>query len=290
MLKLKQPFPFFLNNDKENFWLIIGVSVFTYLFLVAFKPFGSDAATPPEQIRYTLICFMVMCFNLLLLPRIAVRWLDSSNFTLGKYISFNLYNLLTISLAISISNVIDGSFMAANNPLGRLFLVDLSHVMMQGIIPLVVITFISHDRLLLRAIRSGSTATEILRQYKVRATTPNLESIIINSDTKEILEMKRSSFMYAHAENNYTEIFWKDDETISNKLLRLPLKSMEDQIGNTYIMRCHRSYLVNLKMVDSISGNANGYRLHMSPNDAYIPVSRSLGKEILERINQLAIL
>jgi DNA-binding LytR/AlgR family response regulator len=40
-------------------------------------------------------------------------------------------------------------------------------------------------------------------------------------------------------------------------------------------MRCHRSYAVNLALVELSTGNAGGLKLMMKPLDVTIPVSRS---------------
>lgn len=44
--------------------------------------------------------------------------------------------------------------------------------------------------------------------------------------------------------------------------------------------RCHRTYIVNLQKVKHISGNAQGYKLHLENIDTLIPVSRSLNEGI----------
>jgi len=60
-------------------------------------------------------------------------------------------------------------------------------------------------------------------------------------------------------------------------LKRLPLKDFEIQLkAYPYILKIHRSYIVNLKAIKFISGNAQGYVLHLKnyPQKT-IPVSRS---------------
>ncbi len=50
------------------------------------------------------------------------------------------------------------------------------------------------------------------------------------------------------------------------------------------VIRCHKSYIVNLNKVNRISGNAKGYKLQIDELDFLIPVSRSLG---IDDLNQL---
>ena len=60
---------------------------------------------------------------------------------------------------------------------------------------------------------------------------------------------------------------------------------MEKQLSDLpQFFRCHRTYLVNLDRVGHVSGNAQGYKLHLEGIDNLVPVSRSLNEEINLRL------
>ena len=48
-----------------------------------------------------------------------------------------------------------------------------------------------------------------------------------------------------------------------------------------FIIRCHKSYIVNTKYVNKVTGNARGYLLKCNILDFYIPVSRKFSKKSL---------
>jgi len=50
----------------------------------------------------------------------------------------------------------------------------------------------------------------------------------------------------------------------------------------TEIFRCHKSYIVNKVKIDSITGNAAGYKLKLKDYSEYIPISRKWNKKIKE--------
>ena len=50
------------------------------------------------------------------------------------------------------------------------------------------------------------------------------------------------------------------------------------------IIRCHKSYIVNLCNVEKLLGNAQGYKLVMSNMDKQIPVSRNFPKEMIQKL------
>lgn len=49
----------------------------------------------------------------------------------------------------------------------------------------------------------------------------------------------------------------------------------------TKIVRCHKSYFVNLNKVKTTSGNARAFYLHLEELDFQIPVSRNFSKKII---------
>jgi len=109
----------------------------------------------------------------------------------------------------------------------------------------------------------------------------------IQADTHEQLQISPTDFLVAEACDNYSELYWKNGKELSKKLLRITLKNLEPQISNDHIVRCHRSYLVNLKAVKEVTGNASGYKLIIQDFKKAIPVSRSLAKVVIERIKSL---
>ncbi|MCB0495147.1 MAG: LytTR family transcriptional regulator [Cyclobacteriaceae bacterium] len=93
-------------------------------------------------------------------------------------------------------------------------------------------------------------------------------------------------FLFAKAEKNYMEIYLKNGETTEKLLKRITFKELEAQLaGFDQFCKTHRSYLVNLSMVKTIAGNAQGYRLTLKETDEIIPVSRSMIQEFERKIS-----
>jgi TolB-like protein len=105
--------------------------------------------------------------------------------------------------------------------------------------------------------------------------------VTIRTDTHEQLELNLADLWYVAAEDNYSRVFWKDGEQMKERLLRITLKNLEPQLEDPAIVRCHRSYLVNLAQDFEIKGDASGYSLASGEVGEEIPISRTRGKEIL---------
>lgn len=101
----------------------------------------------------------------------------------------------------------------------------------------------------------------------------NNEVVVIQTQiTTEIVHLNITTFLFAKVEGNYTEIHTKSQKI----LVRLTLKELEVQLTTfAFIVKTHRSYLVNLYQVAAVSGNAQGYLIHLKDCTTLLPVSRS---------------
>jgi DNA-binding LytR/AlgR family response regulator len=113
--------------------------------------------------------------------------------------------------------------------------------------------------------------------------------VTIRTDTHEILELNLADLWYVAAEDNYSRVFWKENEQMQERLLRITLKNLEPQLEEPGITRCHRSYLVNLAQDYEVRGDASGYLLVSREIDREIPISRSRGKEVTGMLRALHI-
>ena len=110
--------------------------------------------------------------------------------------------------------------------------------------------------------------------------------ISIKTDTKEELTINLNNLLYIEAQENYSKVVWTDNDKLIERLLRVTLKHLEEQIIDSTIVRCHRSYIINTKVKFTILGNSNGYRLKSKLLKEPIPISRSLGKEIVGKLKE----
>ncbi len=113
------------------------------------------------------------------------------------------------------------------------------------------------------------------------------QTITLKTDTKEEFILDLNTLICVEAQENYSRILWAREDQLREKLLRVTLKHVEEQIASDSILRCHRSYIINTGASFTILGNSNGYRLKSAMVKEAIPVSRSLGKEIVAKLKGL---
>ena len=81
---------------------------------------------------------------------------------------------------------------------------------------------------------------------------------------------------------NYVTILYNDDGKLVRYSLRNTLKGIEDNCAANGIVRCHRSFLVNLKKIRIIRHTPQGVFAEMDfPGVENIPVSKTYASELL---------
>lgn len=91
---------------------------------------------------------------------------------------------------------------------------------------------------------------------------------------KHTLELEPHTFLYIQADGNYLHLVRQEGEELRQELFRASLKEVMQQIDQDYIQRCHRSYIVNIKKITKVTGNAQGLKLQVQGTDHIVPVSR----------------
>ena len=104
-----------------------------------------------------------------------------------------------------------------------------------------------------------------------------LEQITLVGDNKnDAISIVLERVLFIKAADNYCEISVYDGHAIQQTLLRISLTRLLKQLSiNTAIIRCHRSYAVNVAFIHSYSGNAGGLQLTLKNTPMPVPVSRS---------------
>lgn len=102
------------------------------------------------------------------------------------------------------------------------------------------------------------------------------------------LSVKLDNLYYIKAEDNYINVFYQRNGTIASYMLRCKMKTIEDNcVDVSSLMRCHRSYIVNIKKVSVLHNEADGFVLDFERQGLdSIPVSKTYSKRVLEAFNK----
>jgi len=272
-----KPYPF--NDDlKHNSKIIFFLSVGVFAFLFLFQPFEIGQLAMRE--KYYLICglsfitFLSLSLHLLLLPSFFPRSFSSSAWKIKKEIFWNLWILSTILL---------GFFFYTNflNVMKFDFELVLK-LIFTAIIPISILIVVTHNRQLRTNLKVADELNKKLKENK-----SSLEKIIyFNSDyQKDSLAVKVNLLLFIRSANNYIEVFWKEGDNINNQMVRCSMTNAEELLKeHRFMLKCHRSYMVNVNYIDRIEGNSQGYKLFFQHVNSPIPVSKNMVSRLQESL------
>lgn len=268
MLKLlTNPYPVTRGWKKELFWSLSTIAVANILLLL-FRPFGlaNIPTVIADQFLYTLI--MLLMIYAIAIQVILAEFISTKlelMWTTGKEIIFTTFYLMGVAFLIY------GT--ALSFSLTRLTVFDaLVYMLMTlgiSIMPVSLTVLLKQNWLLKK------TLTSIEQLPAVTADHNSVSGIILHGSRNESLSLNLTQLLVIKAQQNYSEVIYLSQQEIKQKLLRITLAALQEQLSSTSVIRCHRSYLVNLQNVDSINGNAQGYQLKLHQDLVTTPVSRS---------------
>ncbi len=260
-------------------WIFaLTIGVFVVLFMLAFQPFGVNNFDPTFSITLELVLAVsaiggvvtaTVALNEFALrplvlgplnrPRLIV-WL-AWTFLLISTVVFVFYNYLghwhDLKLSSYLGFIRDVSMLVAFPVAGFLF-------------------YIRHE----------SLKSEYVQLRTIHLDAPGARLVRFSSDNeKDQLAVALDDLLYLESQDNYVDVVHLENGSRRGHLIRSSLKRLEDTLEEPMLVRCHRSFMVNLSNVRTCQGNRHGLKLTLDGIDQIIPVSRGYTETILKRLN-----
>lgn len=302
---LKKPYPYYSFSFRDVYSNFL-IGCFVAFFLIVFQPFGVSI----WQTNYKVLKLFGFGLVSFICP-LVFRFISSSIFkkqnpeetwTVWK----ETLSLLLVLVFIAFGNLCYGNLIRISHLNFQELVLTLAATFLLGIFPIAANVLLKYNRFVTLNQKEAELMeaeviefqhrlidSELLPPEDVKLETqeiPAIETLVLMAENeKDKLVLNPNNLFYIESADNYsTVIFLNDDDKVSKKLLRGSLKRIESQITFSFIVRCHRSYIVNLKQINHIKGNAQGYRIEFKSelNDT-VPVSRSYSKALFERLEAL---
>jgi len=130
-------------------------------------------------------------------------------------------------------------------------------------------------------IRAAAVALQTAKQTGM----PRMVNLYDNGNTLR-LTINIDSLYYLESEDNYIKVYYKHNDKITSYMLRCRTSSVEKSLEGTTMVRCHRSYIVNISKIQFLSEE---HRIHYvtldDENIKHIPVSKTYYESLLEALN-----
>ncbi|MEZ4905648.1 MAG: LytTR family DNA-binding domain-containing protein [Spirosomataceae bacterium] len=282
---LKQPFPQSINTTRQHFFTALGTGLFVSIFLLIFQPFGSGGWQDPHKtlklVGYGIISFVAVFSVNAFITVSFKKWYSENNWTVGREIIRNIIIIFTIALGNLLYH--QWLFKTHFTVRGVVFWIGITALV--GLIPVVVLTLLSYVFLLKKHATHQFRLGKNSRQGSFEKTIT-----LIADNEKDTISILKDSLLFIESADNYLEVVYWIENKVQKELLRSSLSRIENQINHSAILRCHRSYIVNLEQVKSVSGNAQGYKLHLHHWDSALPVARRYTNIVKAFFQKIALL
>ncbi len=279
MLKfLNKPYPF--NDDlRHNAKIIFFISLGVLAFLLIFQPIEIDTFSKKEIFYLVtglaITTFMVLSINLLVLPSLFPKIFYNNRWNIKREIFWNLWIFLTISSSVflfysQLFGVLDMNFS------------DFGKIILIGFLTVSVLITINQDRLLRSNLKSAQELNKKLTNIKQKKK----RLIHFESDyKKDNISISPELLILIKSADNYIEIYYKSEDTVKMQLIRSSLKKVNERINEfDFILRCHRTFIVNINYIKEIIGNSRGYKIRLENLDFPVFVSQKYLSEFKDKI------
>ncbi len=279
---LNKPFPF-VEKKKHKVLVSILFSIFIYVFLLTFQPFGISTIQYYKGIfiaGFSGISFIVLMLSFFVTPIVLKKKLDLKKWNIKSALIFIIVQFLIITILNWTYNSIVGKDITEQHSL--LFFVFITTSV--GIIPTFFLIYFIEKHL---TPKNQYIASHFVSNINTKTSIFKNEIIsLLSKNNNETITICLKDFLCIKSEGNYLNVYFLDNNKTTSKLIRNSISNIEEQFRSfEQIKRCHRSFLVNLDKVEHITGNARRLNLHVPNLNFTIPVSRTFPKEILKKFN-----
>ena len=270
---------------------VIISTLFALVFLTAYVPFSGTAwfQVGTGSYFFTTLAFVGTATMFLALSRTLMTWLvrKMRHFPFWLYILWLFLEIVLIAVAYTLLSYFQIEATEASGHsfiyiLAKSFLVTLVALgVPYTVTDLVILLKDTQQRLMLTKSDAVESDDEVMPQH-----TEIINLMDNNGNLK--LSVKLDNLYYIKAEDNYINVFYQRSGAIASYMLRCKMKTIEDNcVDSSSLMRCHRSYIVNIKKVSVLHNETDGFVIDFEREGLEsIPVSKTYSAKVLEAFNK----
>lgn len=279
-----QKIPKYLLTKQNQTLMVLFVSLFAVIFINIFKPFGSEdwmtkgRFTPTEYLLWSTI-LVSLGMSIVAISRVIMYHYSKKpvhSITILKYALWVIVELLLLSASFTVLALITSYGGASRDPM-EIYKNALQNTIFIMFIPyLIFIMYLSYQD------KSAKLRTIMEENLGNKST-----SFIAFHDDRGILQLSvaKENLLYIESADNYISTWYLKNGQLKKQLIRITLKDLSQQLADTNIVRCHRSFMVNLDQIKVLRREKENLFIELGyPGLKEIPISKTYGEEVLKRI------
>lgn len=277
--------PSFLVTKENIRKLIFFTTVYSLIFINIFRPFNSEDWIPGiNTFNYFLYSSLMVLIGLTLISisriimhffvkKISIGYLEYLIWILGEItILAGFYIFIAHKVGFIDNYIQQNPGLVYWEAIFEIFRKAVANTTWMLLIPYVISFLYLYNEHLIKKLAEN---TEEIKE----------NNVIQFKDEKDEVRFSITSdkVVFIESSDNYCIIKYLNNDKISDFVLRSSLKRLANELIDTPIQRCHRSYMINLEHVASLKKDNSDISFEFDvPNVKEIPISKSYNEKIME--------
>ena len=314
MMAIKEKeIPKFLISTRYISVVIAFIVLFSGLFLFIYQPFSLAVwFSTADSLSFSLsLLFYILSIIILVVSRMTMYHLqDRVDLTTMTYIWWIMFENLAISLLYTLITIKFFPVEGISTP--TIATRALMCVTLILVIPNALVLFyaaykakceeLQATQYRLQRLSEEYRLLESNTQHELRAaamvqskrqpqqsqdTTPRMINLYDNNGMLR-LTLNIDSLYYLESEDNYIKVYYKHNDKIVSYMLRCRTRSVEESLAGTCMVRCHRSFIVNINKISVMEDDRRMHYLSLDDDSIRrIPVSKSYYESLVAKLNTI---
>ncbi|MBE6174803.1 MAG: LytTR family transcriptional regulator [Rikenellaceae bacterium] len=278
-----KPIPSFIYSKANQIAMVLFVPFFALIFINIYRPLDFDRLDDSflswlnisHDLAVQLITISMVVGGMIIAAasRLIMSWYTKKHkLSYLDYIVWILGEIAAMASAFTIAAL----FTETNKSLAELFRNSFVKTALIVIIPYVMcyIYFIWHENSMqLRTLR---------RQIAEDETRLQKAYIHIVDEKDEVrLSVRHEHLAIIESADNYVCIYYLNNGKIKKSMVRNTLRRVAEQLEGTNVVRCHRSYMVNLALATVMRREKEGIFIELGIEGVPdVPISRTYSEKV----------
>lgn len=279
---MKNKIPTYFYSKQNSLWLVAGTAIFTELFIIIFEPFRARVLieTDWQYLVWTTIVvgvgMAVICLSRWMMNVYASRkGLSVTGYSLWLFLEVNvmtfIYSVVMIEAFPSIAEEYDWSFFSLYKDilLGAAFTLFIPYTIL-----LLAFAYVNAKNELhsVTGNADGDIEPQMYHFYDEKG------------DLK--LSIRPEMVYYLESADNYVTIYYINGTKLDRMMIRNTLKNIEWRFLDKGLVRCHRSYIINIKKVSVIRRQDSDVVVDFAdPHVPTIPISKGYSEQVMSKFS-----
>lgn len=269
----EQKIPDYMLEKRNIVRLILSTAFFALVFINIYKPFNSPSWYEVSEFKFFVFSSLIILTGVLVvvISRIIMfYWGKKHDINAGQYCIWIALEVFSMALFYTI-------YTLSVNPQREWLTVFRESFVNTALVLLLPYAAIH----LWLSYQETRRRIKQLEGEKQEHATRNVVYSFYDDKNELRLSVNQSNLLYIESADNYVYIWYLNKDHLTKFMLRSSLKTIEESMRQTSVLRCHRSYMANFSQVKVIRRQRDGIYLEFGlENVPDIPISKTYNEKV----------